>query len=83
MPLKCAVVREVVGRMDHYEDASPELAVTILADTAKVHEIEKAVNAEGEEVVEETVHAAYSAKARKLQEAVIATWVMVLATIAA
>jgi hypothetical protein len=67
-----AVVREVVGRMDHYEDTSPELAVTILTDTAKVQEIEEAVDAEDEEVVEETVHAAYSAKARELQEAVAA-----------
>jgi len=68
-----AVVREVVGRMDHYEDASPELAITILADTAKVQEIEKAVAEEDENAIEDTVHAAYSSKTRQLEEAVAAS----------
>jgi hypothetical protein len=68
-----AVVQQVVGRMDHYEDASPELAITILADTAKVHEIEQALAADDEEVIEEAVHAAYSAKARELEETVAAS----------
>lgn len=67
-----AVVCEVVGRMDHYEDASPELAVTILADTAKVQEIEKAVEVDDEEALEEAVHAAFSRKARELQDAAAA-----------
>jgi hypothetical protein len=65
-----AVVQEVVGRMDHYEDASPELAIAVLADTAKVREIEKAVAAENQQAVIATVGAAYSAKAREMEEAI-------------
>lgn len=64
-----AVVNEVIGRMDHYEDASPELAIEVLADTAKVGEIEQALTLGTEEKVEETVRSAYSSRARELQEA--------------
>ena len=63
------VVQEVIGRMDHYEDASPELAIEVLADTAKVGEIEQALKLGIEERVEEAVRSAYSSKARELQEA--------------
>jgi hypothetical protein len=68
-----SVVQQVVGRMDHFEDASPELAIAVLTDTAKVQEIEKALSAEDEETVEEAVRAAYGAKARELQDAVAAS----------
>jgi hypothetical protein len=68
-----SVVQEVVGRMDHFEDASPEMAVAVLTDTAKVSEIEQAVSTEDEEMVEKTVKAAYSTKAREMQEAVAAS----------
>lgn len=64
-----AVVQEVIGRMDHYEDASPELAIEVLADTAKVGEIEQALKLGIDEKVEEVVRSAYSSKARELQEA--------------
>jgi uncharacterized membrane protein len=64
------VVQEVIGRMDHYEDASPELAIEVLADTAQVGEIEKALKLGIEEKVEEAVRSAYSSKARELQVAV-------------
>jgi hypothetical protein len=67
-----AVVQEVIGRMDHYEDASPELAVEILADTAKVAEIEAALRLEDVAKVEEAVHSSYSSKARELQAAAVA-----------
>jgi hypothetical protein len=62
-----AVVREVIGRMDHFEDASPETALAVLTDTAKVRDIEHAVSAEDEETVELTIQAAYSAKAREME----------------
>ena len=65
-----AVVQEVVGRMDHFEDASPELSIAVMADTAKVHEIEKAVLAEDEDMIEDAVRVAYSTKAREMQDAV-------------
>jgi predicted nucleic acid-binding protein len=68
-----AVVQEVVGRMDHFEDASPELSIAVMADTAKVHEIEKAVESEDEDMIEEAVRAAYSTKAREMQDAVAAS----------
>ncbi|MGI8921269.1 MAG: hypothetical protein ACR2HD_06290 [Solirubrobacteraceae bacterium] len=68
-----AILREVVGRMDHYEDASPEMAVAVLTDTAKVREIETAVATENEETVEDAVKAAYSAKAREMEEAIAAS----------
>ena len=64
-----SVVQEVIGRMDHYEDASPELAIEVLADTARVGEIEQALKLGIEEKVEEAVRSAYSSKARELQEA--------------
>jgi hypothetical protein len=67
-----AVVQEVIGRMDHYEDASPELAVEVLADTAKVGEIEAALRLEDAGKVEEAVHSSYSSKARELQAAAVA-----------
>jgi hypothetical protein len=68
-----SVVQEVIGRMDHFEDASPELALTVLADTAKVHEIEKALAAEDEAMVEAAVEVAYSVKAREMEEALAAS----------
>ncbi len=68
-----AVVQEVIGRMDHFEDASPELALTVLTDTAKVREIEKAVATENGETVAAAVTAAYSAKAREMEAAVAAS----------
>lgn len=57
-------VREVVGRIDQYEDASPELALAVLKDTALVRGI---AEAEGEDV-EARVRAAYSTKTHELQE---------------
>ena len=68
-----AVVQEVIGRMDHFEDASPELALTVLTDTAKVRDIEKAVAAESTEKVAAAVTAAYSEKTREMQAAVAAS----------
>lgn len=68
-----AVVREVVGRMDHLSDASPELALAVLTDTAQVQDIERAVTADNEDALEETVEAAYSDKARELQQAAMAS----------
>jgi hypothetical protein len=68
-----AVVQEVVGRIDHYDDASPETALAVLTDTAKVQEIEQAVSTEDENAVEQTVAAAYSTKAREMEEAVAAS----------
>jgi hypothetical protein len=68
-----AVVEEVVGRMDHFEDTSPEMALAILTDTAKVLEIEKAVSTQDEATVEEAVRVAYSNKAQEMQEAVAAS----------
>lgn len=68
-----AVVQEVVGRMDHYQDASPEMAVAVLTDTAKVAAIGKAISTEDEAVVERAVKTAYSAKAKEMQEAVDAS----------
>ena len=68
-----AVVQEVIGRMDHLEDASPELALTVLTDTAKVRDIERAVAKENRESVVAAVTAAYSEKAREMQEAVAAS----------
>jgi hypothetical protein len=68
-----AIVQEVVGRMDHFEDASPELAVAILTDTAKVSEIERAVESDDDDKVEEAVGSAYSSAAREWQEAVAAS----------
>lgn len=67
------VVQEVVGRMDHFHDASPEIALAVLTDTAKVTEIERAVAAEDEEIMEEAVRSAYSAKAREMEEAIAAS----------
>jgi len=71
--LDTSVIQEIVGRMDHYEDASPELAIAVLTDTAKISEIEKAVSTEDEEKVEEVIKGAYSSKARELQEAIAAS----------
>jgi hypothetical protein len=71
--VNASVVREVIGRMDHFEDASPELALTVLADTAKVHEIEKAVAAENKATVDAAVKSAYSLKAREMEDAVAAS----------
>jgi hypothetical protein len=68
-----AVVQEVIGRMDHFEDASPELALTVLTDTAKVREIENAVATENRETVAAAVTAAYSSKAREMEAAVAAS----------
>jgi hypothetical protein len=68
-----SVVQEVVGRMDHLEDASPEMALAVLTDSAKVKEIEAAAEGHDEEIVRRTVDAAYSAKATELQEAVAAS----------
>jgi hypothetical protein len=68
-----AVVQEVIGRMDHFEDASAELAIAILTDTAKVSEIEQAVESEDDDKVEEAVRSAYSTAGREWQEAVAAS----------
>lgn len=68
-----SVVREVVGRMDHFEDASPELALAILTDGAKVRGIADAVEGKDEEGVIGAVEGAYSSKARELQDAVAAS----------
>jgi hypothetical protein len=58
-------VREVVARMDAaIEDASPELAIAVLQDSALVQAI---VNASEDEVSQQ-VRDAYSTKARELQE---------------
>ena len=58
-------VREVVARMDAtIEDASPELAIAVLQDSALVQAI---INA-SEDDVSERVREAYSSKARELQE---------------
>ena len=59
--------------MDHYEDASPEMAVAVLTDTAKVAAIGKAISTEDEAIVERAVKTAYSAKAKEMQEAVDAS----------
>jgi hypothetical protein len=59
------IVREVVARMDEYDDASPELAIAVLEDTAATHLI---AAAEDEEEMAEAIRAAYSDKARELQE---------------
>jgi hypothetical protein len=67
------VIQEVIGRMDHLEDVSPELAVAVLTDSAAVDEIEKAISTHEEETVEEQVRAAYSTKARELEEAAAAS----------
>ena len=67
------VVQEVIGRMDHFEDASPELALTVLTDTAKVHEIENAVATKNGETVAAAVTAAYSTKAQEMEAAVAAS----------
>ena len=55
--------------MDDLEDASPELALAVLTDTAKVREIEAMTAQDDEERVGQTVRTAYSEKARELQEA--------------
>jgi hypothetical protein len=68
-----AVLDEVVGRMDHFDDASPEMALAVLTDTARVTELEQAVSNEDDDAIEEAVRAAYSAKAQELQEAVAAS----------
>jgi hypothetical protein len=57
-------VREVVARIDTLEDASPELAIAVLEDSALVRDISDATDEE----VEERVRAAYSTKTRELQE---------------
>ena len=53
-----SVVSEVVGRMDDLEDASPELALAVLTDTAKVREIEAMTAQDDEERVGQTVRTA-------------------------
>ena len=68
-----AVIQEVIGRMDHMEDASPELAAAVLTDSAAVGEIEAAISTHEEESVEEQVRVAYSTKARELEEAAAAS----------
>lgn len=57
-------VREVVARIDTYEDASPELAIAVLEDSALVRDIADATDEE----MEERIRAAYSTKTRELQE---------------
>ena len=71
--VNASVVREVVGRMDHLEDASPELAIAILTDTAAVSTIEDAVSDEDDGRIGQTVEVAYSRKAKELQDAVVAS----------
>lgn len=68
-----AVVQEVVGRIDNLEDASPEMALEVLADGAKVAEIEVASGSGDEEVIGEVVGSAYASKARELHDAVKAS----------
>lgn len=68
-----AVVEEVIGRMDHFDDASPEMAIAVLTDSAAVSEIEDAVSTEDDDSVEESVMRAYSTKAREMEEAVAAS----------
>ncbi len=63
-PLDQRTVREVVARMDRYDDASPELALAVVQDSALMHEIEEA----DDEQVEERVRTAYSAKAKELKK---------------
>ena len=65
-----AIVQEVVGRMDHFEDASPEMAIAVITDSAKVSQINAAVSTEDEGTVEEAVRVAYSAKAREMEAGV-------------
>lgn len=67
-----SVVQEVVGRMDHMEDASPEMAVAVLTDTAAISEIQDAVSTGDEDAVEGAVKGVYSSKAREMQEALVA-----------
>jgi hypothetical protein len=57
-------VREVVARMDHYEDASPDLALAVIEDSALMEEIEKT----SDEDMAAAVKAAYSSKAQELKE---------------
>lgn len=59
------VVREVVARMDEYDDASPELAIAVLEDTAATRAIAGAAD---DAEMAEVIRTAYSDKARKLQE---------------
>ena len=68
-----AVIQEVIGRMDHLEDVSPELAVAVLTDTVAVDEIEKAISSHKEDVIEKEVRVVYSTKGRELEEAVVAS----------
>lgn len=68
-----SVVQEVIGRMDHLEDVSPEMALAVLTDTAAVSQIEDAVSAKDEAAIDERVRVAYSTKAREMQEAVVAS----------
>ena len=68
-----AVIHEVIGRMDHLEDVSPELAVAVLTDSVAVDQIEKAISTQEQDVIEEQVKVAYSTKARELEEAVVAS----------
>lgn len=68
-----AVIQEVIGRMDHLQDVSPELAIAVLTDTVAVDEIENAISTHEEDVIEEQVRVAYSGKARELEEAVTAS----------
>jgi hypothetical protein len=71
--INSAVVQEVVGRMDHLEDASPEMALAVLTDTAKVSSIGKAIEGTDEDAVEDAVKIAYSTKAREMREAIAAS----------
>lgn len=63
-PVRPEVVRAVVGRMDQYTDASPELALAVLKDTALVSDIG---SAETSEEVGRRVTAAYSTKLDEFQ----------------
>jgi hypothetical protein len=67
------VVQEVVGRIDNLEDASPEMALEVLADGAKVDQIEAATGSGDEEAIEEVVSSAYASKTRELHDAVKAS----------
>jgi predicted nucleic acid-binding protein len=68
--LNQAVLTQVVARMDHLQDASPEMALAIVTDTAKVRELERAAGSEREEALPGAVDAAYSTRAREQQDEV-------------
>lgn len=63
-PVNQQAVSEVVARMDQYKDASPELALSVVQDSALMDAVAKA----DPEEVGKQVERAYSTKAKELQE---------------